>query len=71
MTDLLQKKFFFNHSIEVIIPHRQEWVGEGPCFEDNFMLWFTDSSRKDSKVGKRVRFRLEFSIMFGGPGTSE
>lgn len=29
----------------------QKWVAEGPCFEDNIMLWFTDGSRNRGSEG--------------------
>lgn len=54
-------KFFFNNSFEVVIPDCQEWVGEGPCFDDNSILWFTDGSKKDSRVEVGVR-GLDFGL---------
>lgn len=38
MTNFMQR-MLFDHSLE-------KWVGEGPIFEDNFYLRFTDGSIK-------------------------
>lgn len=35
MTDVMQKRFFSYHSIEVVIPDHQDWVGGKLVFEDN------------------------------------
>lgn len=54
-------KFFFNNSFEVVIPDCPEWVGEGPCFDDNSILWFTDGSKKDSRVVQIWRSEVQIS----------
>lgn len=36
-------------------------MGEGPCFDDNSILWFTDGSKKDSRVEVGVR-GLDFAL---------
>lgn len=38
MANFIQKKFFSDHSFAMVIPDRQEWMGEGHCFEDNYAL---------------------------------
>lgn len=30
----------------------QKWVAEGPCFEDNIMLWITEGSRNGGSEGE-------------------
>lgn len=57
MKESMQKKIFFNQSFEVVIPDRQKWVGDGPCFE-------ADGSRKDDMVvvGSEVQILASLSL---------
>lgn len=63
MTEFVQKKFFFNHLFEVVVPFLfKKWIlGEEPCFKDNSMPLLTHGSRKDGRVGVEV-WGLEFCL---------
>lgn len=58
------------HSFEMVIPDRQELVGEGPCGWDISMLWFTDGASQSGSFEDSlclhlcVEVGLYLSVMF-------
>lgn len=55
VTDIMLKTFNFERSFEVAINSRQSWQSGAPSLERGALIWYTDGSRMDGRVGIGVK----------------